>query len=294
MDAVKQDDGTYTDAETGDPVPDDATVTCVPGTGGGADVVDCVDGGRALLVKVCASDESPGEPCRNATSVLVCDVPASSTTGVDADLVDSTAADAGAPAGWGNRDLAGPYTALWSGGTLNIPATAGPNADTTAVAGVLTATAPAGCEDATATLNLSVRVTNNGPASGQVWDGTFQLLKAKTLVKDAPFPTSAPRGRSSCGRSPCRSPSRTWRPGTCTSSSASRRITLARSPGRLISSRRRSRWTAARTHRRSSSCGRWSRTARPGRSCPPSTQPWTVTRTRSPARSASASPRRPA
>ncbi|WP_329368719.1 hypothetical protein OG896_24530 [Streptomyces sp. NBC_00669] len=78
-DAVKEADGSYTDADTGEPVPDDATVTCVPGTGsGGADIVACDNGGRALLVKLCdTGDESPGEaPCRNTNSTLLCDTSA--------------------------------------------------------------------------------------------------------------------------------------------------------------------------------------------------------------------------
>lgn len=163
------------------------------------DVVDCEDGSRALLVKVCdAGDESPGEPtpCRDSTTMLVCDIPASTTTEVDADLTDSTGAAAGAPAGWGGPDLAGPYTALWSGGTLTIPATAGPTAQTTAVAGVLTADVPDGCDAATGTLTVSVKVTNNGPAAGQVWDGTLQLKKSGVILADAPFPLSAAVGQT--------------------------------------------------------------------------------------------------
>ncbi|MEU8831751.1 hypothetical protein [Streptomyces sp900116325] len=163
------------------------------------DVVDCEDGSRALLVKVCgAGEESPGEsaPCRDSTTMLVCDIPASTTTEVDADLTDSTGAAAAVPAGWGGIDLAGPYTALWSGGTLNIPATAGPAAQTTAVVGVLTADAPTGCDAATGTLTVSARVTNQGPDSGQAWDGTLQLRKAGTVLADAPFPSSALAGQS--------------------------------------------------------------------------------------------------
>ncbi|MFI5629219.1 hypothetical protein ACIA8E_07530 [Streptomyces sp. NPDC051664] len=158
------------------------------------DVVDCEDGSRALLVKVC--DASEEAPCRDSTTMLVCDIPASTTTEVDADLTDSTGAAAGAPAGWGGPDLTGPYTALWSGGTLTIPATAGPTAQTTAVAGVLTADVPGGCDAATGTLTVSVKVTNDGPAAGQVWDGTLQLKKSGVILADAPFPLSAAVGQT--------------------------------------------------------------------------------------------------
>ncbi|MGW2074268.1 hypothetical protein ACWCPK_38530 [Streptomyces sp. NPDC001953] len=75
---------TYLDphGETQTALPDDAVVVpCPPGDGGtGADVVDCEDGGRALLVKVCGPDESPGaEPCRDVSTTLLCDVAATTT-----------------------------------------------------------------------------------------------------------------------------------------------------------------------------------------------------------------------
>ncbi|MFJ3274016.1 hypothetical protein [Streptomyces sp. NPDC086776] len=161
------------------------------------DVVDCQDGSRALLVKVCdAGEESPGEPtpCRDSTTMLVCDIPASATTGVDADLTDSTGAASGVPVSW--TDLPGPYTPLWSGGTLNVPAASGPAAVTSTVSGVLTAAVPAGCEAATGTLTVSARITNQGPDTGQAWDGTLQLRKAGTVLADAPYPTFAPAGQT--------------------------------------------------------------------------------------------------
>lgn len=52
---------------------------CTTGAGapeGPADVVDC-DAGRALLVAMCSTDESPGgEPCRDTSSTLLCDTAA--------------------------------------------------------------------------------------------------------------------------------------------------------------------------------------------------------------------------
>jgi hypothetical protein len=154
----------------------------------GARYDDTLPPGHQIVA--CATDPAP---CHNSTTVLLCDAPASDTTTVNATITDSTAAASGTPSGW--VDLPTPYTALWSGGTFNVAATAGPNADTRAATGVLTATLPAGCEAATATLNITATVKNNGPAAGQVWDGTLELLRGGAVIASAPFPTSAAAGQ---------------------------------------------------------------------------------------------------
>jgi hypothetical protein len=146
-----------------------------------ADVVDCEDGARALLVKVCAPEESPGEPepCHDSTVVLLCDVPADSTVTVTPAIEDATAADIGQTQ---FADLPGSYTALWSGGRLAYPAGAGPGQQHSVATGRITATAPDGCDTAGGTLTVTVRVTQNGPGTGQDWDGALRLFRGTTLL----------------------------------------------------------------------------------------------------------------
>lgn len=131
-----------------------------------------------------------GEACRNSSTVLVCDVPTDGTLTVEPDIADGTVNDVGQTQ---FQTLPGSYTPLWSGGSLPFPATAGPGQQHAMAVGRLTAT-PAGCPDATGTLTVSVRVTQNGPGTGQAWDGALEIFRGTTLLVASPAAQNAPPG----------------------------------------------------------------------------------------------------
>ncbi|PWI15961.1 hypothetical protein DI272_18675 [Streptomyces sp. Act143] len=132
------------------------------------------------------------EPCRDSQTVLVCDVPADSTTTITPTITDATSAEAGLQR---FPTLPGPYTSLWAGGSLVWPADPGPApAQVHPVATGKIAADLAGCDGASGTLNVSVRVTNNGPGKGQAWDGALQLTKGTTLLASKDVLHDAPAG----------------------------------------------------------------------------------------------------
>jgi hypothetical protein len=130
------------------------------------------------------------EDCRNASTVLVCDVPTDGTLDVEPDITDGTVNDV---AQTQFTTLPGAYTTLWNGGSLAFPATAGPAQQYYMAVGEVTAS-PAGCDDASGTLTVSVRVTQNGPGTGQAWDGALRLFKGTTLTAFQDVITYAPPG----------------------------------------------------------------------------------------------------
>ncbi|WP_381792990.1 hypothetical protein [Streptomyces niveus] len=116
--------------------------------------------------------------CRNSSTVLVCDVPADSSSEITPTLVDSNVA----AVGQGQfQNHAGPYSPLWSGGTFVYPAGTGPAQQHLAATGQLTADL-AGCDGASGTLTISVRVRNDGPNPGQAWDGALRLFRGTTAL----------------------------------------------------------------------------------------------------------------
>lgn len=128
--------------------------------------------------------------CRNSTAVLLCDAPADDITTVSPAITDGTVADVGQGQ---FTNLPGAYTTLWTGGALNYPATAGPGQQHSMAVGRLTAN-PAGCDGADGELTVSVRVTQNGPGTGQAWDGALRVFRGTTLIADIPARTYAPPG----------------------------------------------------------------------------------------------------
>ncbi|WP_457455665.1 hypothetical protein [Streptomyces sp. TE5632] len=106
----------------------------------------------------------PSEPCRNTSTLLVCDIPQDGSP-------DSTVTDtSGAPYY--------PYTtgvpaagaqALWDGGTLTLPDAAGPQPGTTGTvrtaAAIIQAPRPV-CDAGTARVTVQVDVTQLGPDAG--------------------------------------------------------------------------------------------------------------------------------
>ncbi|MFF4146876.1 hypothetical protein ACFY0A_37375 [Streptomyces sp. NPDC001698] len=143
------------------------------------------------LVGVCPPTSEGGEDCHNSTTVLVCDLPASNTVTVTPRIVDATTA---AVAQTQFQDLPGPYTPLWTGGTLAYPAGTGPGQQHSAVTGRITATAPAGCEGNGGVLTVTVRVTQNGPGTGQDWDGALRIFRGTTVLFNKDVLRWAPPG----------------------------------------------------------------------------------------------------
>lgn len=124
-----------------------------------------------------ASSTDP-EACHNTTTVLLCAAPADGTTDVTPTITDSTVAAIGQTQ---FQNHPGPYTPLWTGGTLVYPAGPGPTQQHLAATGQLGADV-AGCEDASGTLTVSVRVRNDGPDAGQAWDGALRLFRGTTQI----------------------------------------------------------------------------------------------------------------
>ncbi|MGC4947707.1 hypothetical protein ACLQ2N_16115 [Streptomyces sp. DT224] len=118
------------------------------------------------------------ETCRNSSTVLVCDVPADGSSEITPTLVDSNVAAVGQSQ---FQNHPGPYAALWSGGTFLYPAGAGPAQEHLAATGQITADL-AGCDGASGTLTISVRVRNDGPGTGQAWDGALRLFRGTTAL----------------------------------------------------------------------------------------------------------------
>jgi hypothetical protein len=139
--------------------------------------------------QIVACDTEP-QPCHDSTTVLLCDAPASDTVTVTPTVSDSTVAAVGQSQ---FVDLATPYTTLWSGGSLAFPVGAGPDQEYKAATGKFTADMT-GCEDATGTLTVSVRVKQNGPGTGQAWDGALRVFNGTTLLAAADAATYAPPG----------------------------------------------------------------------------------------------------
>ncbi|MER6828885.1 hypothetical protein ABT352_23090 [Streptosporangium sp. NPDC000563] len=128
-------------------------------------------------VGTCAGSSS-AEECRNSSTLLVCDVPAASSTDIPTTIVDGVVADVGQTQ---FQNHPGPYTALWSGGAFIYPAGPGPVQEHLGATGQITADM-AGCDGASGTLTISVRVRNNGPDTGQAWDGALRLFRGTTAI----------------------------------------------------------------------------------------------------------------
>ncbi|WP_405893706.1 hypothetical protein OG272_15700 [Streptomyces sp. NBC_00104] len=151
----------------------------------------------AGTVGVCA------EPCRNTSTLLVCDLPTDGIEGAP------TAADTSAvPYPWDAdpvrcvSPLAGGGQALWDGGSRIFPqdttaaGTCDPNGFQVlrGVAATLQVPRPS-CDDGTVTVTISVRVTNNGPRPGAPnYNGSLRLHRADTGARLAlsPMLTATP------------------------------------------------------------------------------------------------------
>ncbi|MDP4501060.1 hypothetical protein [Nonomuraea turcica] len=122
------------------------------------------------------------EPCRNTSTLLVCDLP---TDGEPAPAVTDTD-----PTPYQNLPgadpVAGGAAALWSGGSLTIPPDTAPAADgnpqrVRTFAATVAAPRPA-CDTGTATVTAAVRVERTGPDDGCAGTGRFDLRIGGTVV----------------------------------------------------------------------------------------------------------------
>ncbi|MFJ3249066.1 hypothetical protein [Streptomyces sp. NPDC086782] len=133
--------------------------------------------------------QPPAEPCRNSTTVLVCDADPDCQAG---GTLTATAEPNPAQypnwalGGWCLVQTPGQGAAVWSGGSAVLgpdPACpTSPSGDTMRTIGVRL---KAGSPTATAPvpLTVSLRVTNNGPNAGVVGDGRFGLWNAATATR---------------------------------------------------------------------------------------------------------------
>ncbi|MFB8347921.1 hypothetical protein [Streptomyces niveus] len=136
-----------------------------------------IPGGAHLDV---CPDADPAE-CRNTTTLLVCDVPTDGTpaaTVTDTDPNTVLAAPQIVP-------FPGGGAALWSGGTLALPAEAAPAPGQTttvrSLAAAVAAPRPA-CDTGTATVTVTLRTTRTGPDAACAAVGHFGLYNGTTML----------------------------------------------------------------------------------------------------------------
>ncbi|MFK0063345.1 hypothetical protein ACIQTN_29470 [Streptomyces werraensis] len=143
-------------------------------------------------IVACPAEEP--EPCRDAATVLLCDLPDAEGTSGPTTATDTTPIEQ-TPT---NLPLPGGAPALWSGGTVVFPAD--PDASATdgasvyrTIAAALQADRPA-CDDGTARVTASLHVRQDGPAPGVGTTGRMNLYEAGTRVATVGVPASAPVG----------------------------------------------------------------------------------------------------
>jgi hypothetical protein len=141
------------------------------------------------LVGVCqpTAEEAEEEPCRDTYTTQVCDLPTGEATGAP------TATDTSAtPYPWDADPIRcvnqhpGGGAALWSGGTVTIPARASgaggcsPNQWLAGLAATLQAPRPS-CDSGTVTVTVSVAARNQGPAAAAVnYAGSLRIHRTDT------------------------------------------------------------------------------------------------------------------
>lgn len=142
-------------------------------------------------IVACPAEEP--EPCRDAATVLLCDVPVDGTSPEPAATDTAPLRQDGATV-----PLTGGGQALWDGGALVFPQdTDGAAGDGIqvyrAVAAVLQAERPA-CDDGTATVTASVHIHLDGPTNGVGIVGRFTLYEGGQQVATQAVPAGAPVG----------------------------------------------------------------------------------------------------
>ncbi|MFC7721099.1 hypothetical protein [Nonomuraea recticatena] len=148
------------------------------------------------VIADCVTCSGAGEePCRDSSTTLLCDLP---TDGEPAPTVTDTVPAPYYPYPTGSPVAGG--QALWDGGTLTIPAAAGPQPGTIGTVGTLAATLQAprpACDAGTALVTVSVDAEQLGPDAGCSITGVLALYNGPgTLLASALPPHDAPAGWS--------------------------------------------------------------------------------------------------
>jgi hypothetical protein len=132
------------------------------------------------------------EPCRNTSTVLLCDLP---TDGTPAPAVTDTD-----PTPYYPYPTAVPVTGaqtLWTGGTLNLPPGTAPQPGTTgavnSAAAQIQAARPA-CDTGTAHVAVTLTVQQTGPDNGCAQTGHLRLFVGTTQTALTVLPASTPAG----------------------------------------------------------------------------------------------------
>lgn len=147
-------------------------------------------------VGVCPLATTGEEPCRNTSTLLVCDLPGD---GEPTPTVTDTAPAPYNLGAAGTDPVTGGAATLWSGGVLTIPpdptgATDGSVQRLRAFAATVQAPRP-GCDTGTATVTASIRVEREGPDPGCAGTGVFTLVAGGTALSSAGVtPANAPVG----------------------------------------------------------------------------------------------------
>jgi hypothetical protein len=141
-------------------------------------------------VGTCQPSET--EPCRNSSTLLLCDLPSG---GTPAPAVVDTNPTPYYPYGTG-APVAGAQT-LWDGGTLDLPAGTSPQPGTLGRVNSLAATIQAprpACDTGTAHVTVSVNILQQGPDNGCAQTGHLRLFNGTTQTALVLLPVNTPAG----------------------------------------------------------------------------------------------------
>ncbi|KUN32543.1 hypothetical protein AQJ11_03175 [Streptomyces corchorusii] len=139
---------------------------------------------------VCSSD---AEPCRNTSTLLVCDLPTGGTPTPTVTDTDPNAYVGGPP----TVPVPGGAAALWSGGSITIGPDPAPGPHPSGVVRTMAATVQAArpsCDTGTAHVKLSVDVAQLGPTAACGPTGWLMLFNGTTRITHQAPPNNAPIG----------------------------------------------------------------------------------------------------
>ncbi|MEZ3180800.1 hypothetical protein KYY02_19530 [Streptomyces pimonensis] len=139
------------------------------------------------------------EPCRNTSTLLLCDLPAEGEHEGASTATDDTASLTYNP-GPGHTPLPGGAPPLWAGDPFTIPsdpdgsAGSGDQVYRMVSARLTPSAAVPDCNDGTVTVTAAMDVTNDGPAAGGGYSGRLLLLSGGVQVDEDPLTGSSPVG----------------------------------------------------------------------------------------------------
>ncbi|MER6828884.1 hypothetical protein ABT352_23085 [Streptosporangium sp. NPDC000563] len=147
----------------------------------------------AGTVGVCQPTEPEPEPCRNTSTLLVCDLPTGGTPTPTVTGTDPNAYVGGPP----TVPVPGGVPALWGGGSVTIGPDPAPGPHPAGVVRTVAATVQAArpdCDTGTAHVTLSVDVAQLGPTAACGPTGWLMLFNGTTQVTHHAPPNNAPVG----------------------------------------------------------------------------------------------------